>query len=224
VTGDFLLAENRYGRYAVPVESRRRRVSRAVLHGEVYEPDTTAFIAEEATRGDVVTAGAYFGDMLPAAASGGNLVFSAEPNPVNFEAALQTLKLNSTENVRLANAAFGARSGSARLQVDDGRRALGGGSRLVPARQRTPGVRFVACDIVRVDAVVDPGREIVLIHLDVEGSEARALRGALRTIRRWLPDLLLERPPTASRIWQELAALGYRDAGRISKNRLLVVR
>lgn len=51
---------------------------------------------------------------------------------------------------------------------------------------------FVSCQVVTIDSIVEPGRRVVLIHLDVEGSEARALRGSLRTIRQWLPDLLLE--------------------------------
>ena len=40
---DYVLGENQYGRYYIPVESRHRPAAQAILAGDVWEPATTVF-------------------------------------------------------------------------------------------------------------------------------------------------------------------------------------
>jgi FkbM family methyltransferase len=218
-----VLARNQYGQYAIPEESRHRPAAQTILSGRVWEPETTAFIADRARYGDVVSAGAYFGDMLPAAAAGGNTVYAAEPNPVNFAAAQTTLELNGIDNVRLYNVAFGAKAGTAYLEIADRfGTPHGGGSWIVPRLfPRRRGARRVECRVVAIDEIVPPSAEIVLVHLDVERSETNAIRGAIRTIERWRPDLLLETRPRFGAAARALRSLGYREVARLNTNALL---
>ena len=220
---DYVLGGNRYGRYCIPAESRHRPAALAILAGEVWEPATTAFIAERSRHGDVVTGGAYFGDMLPAAATGGNVVYAAEPNPVSFAAAQSTLEANGIENVELLNAGFGAQAGAGRLEVANAAGTPHGGGSWITSQLRISrrAATRVSCSLVAIDDFVPLEREVALIHLDVEGFEAKALRGAMGTIERCLPDLLLERRPRHGRVARRLASLGYRDVDELDGNTLL---
>jgi len=220
---DYVLGENEYGRYCIPAESRHRPAAQAILAGEVWEPATTAFIAEQSRHGDVVTGGAYFGDMLPAAASGGHVVYAAEPNPVNFGAAQSTLEANGIENVRLVNAGFGARAGARSIEVADAAGNPHGGGSWITSQRRVSrrAATRLPCALVAIDDLVPPGRAVTLIHLDVEGFEKQALRGALGTIERCLPQLLLEARPRLGHIARRLASLGYRDVAEMDGNTLL---
>lgn len=222
---DYVLGENQYGRYCIPAESCHRPAAQAILAGEVWEPATTAFIAEQGRHGAVVTGGAYFGDMLPAAATGGNIVYAAEPNPVNFEAAESTLEANGIENVRLVNAGFGAKAGARRIEVTDAAGKPHGGGSWITSQLRISrrAATRVPCSLVAIDDLLLPERTVALIHLDVEGFEKQALRGAMRTIERCLPQLLLEGRPRVGLIARRLASLGYRDVAEMDGNTLLSV-
>jgi hypothetical protein len=55
-----------------------------------------------------------------------------------------------------------------------------------------PGANLIACQIVRIDDVVEPAAAVSLIKLDVEGAEFSALRGASTTIERWRPNMPCE--------------------------------
>lgn len=223
---DYVLGENQYGRYCIPAESRHRPAARAILAGEVWEPETTAFIADQGRHGDVVTGGAYFGDMLPAAAMGGHTVYAAEPNPVNFAAAQSTLEANGIANVRLLNAGFGAKAGARRIEVAAaGGEPHGGGSWITSQlRISRRAATRLPCALVVIDDLVPPERDVALIHLDVEGFEKQALRGAMGTIERCLPQLLLESRPRSGHVARRLASLGYRDVAEMDGNTLLSAR
>jgi FkbM family methyltransferase len=220
---EYVQGENRYGRYCIPAESRHRPAAQAILAGDVWEPETTAFIAQQSRYGDVVTGGAYFGDMLPAAANGGTTVYAAEPNPVNFAAAKLTLEANGIENVKLVHAGFGVKPGLAVIEVADRFGTPHGGGSWITSQLRIGrrGAERVSCSLVAIDDLVPTDHQVALVHLDVEGFESQALRGALQTIERCLPDLLLERRPRYGRAAGRLASLGYRVVAEMDGNTLL---
>jgi FkbM family methyltransferase len=62
---------------------------------------------------------------------------------------------------------------------------------------------------VTLDSLLQP-RRVALIKIDAEEHEAAVVRGALQTIRRDLPHLIIEGMPTAYE--HELVALGYAPA------------
>ncbi len=188
-----VIAENRFGRYCVPQDASRRPAAFAVLSGRIWEQGTLAFICNEAQGGDVVHAGAFFGDFLPALSHACTNVWACEPVSTNFEFAECTVELNRLENVHLRNAALSSESGS-RVMVtrDQQGRPLGGLSRIVTGVEADP--RTETVEVIKIDDLVPGDADVKVIHLDVEGHEEWALAGAHATIERCQPVIVSESP------------------------------
>ncbi|HEY1638829.1 MAG TPA: FkbM family methyltransferase [Rhizomicrobium sp.] len=218
---EYLLGANRYGKYCVPPASEHRRAVAAILAGKVYERRTIRFMIEHCAAGDIVHAGTYFGDFLPAlsvALHPQALIWAFEPNCENFCCAKNTIEMNGLENVRLMNAGLGAKPDTMLLQVRDADGALrGGSSRLV--RTREPGAEHEEVRIVAVDDIIPADRAISILQLDVEDFEQEALTGALSTVRRCLPVMILENLPRDEAWFQQnILSLGYAFRGKVHAN------
>ena len=97
-----IVSYNKYGGYCVPELSRERPAAKRILAHDIYEPGTIERLQTHCGEGDVVHAGTYFGDFLPAIA--GALARNArawafEPNRENYRCARITLELNDIPNV-----------------------------------------------------------------------------------------------------------------------------
>lgn len=217
----FIIAANRFGRYAVPEASKHRPAARAILAGEVWEPETIAFMAAHCGSGDIVHAGTYFGDFLPAlshALAKDARLWAFEPSRQNFRCARRTVARNGLENVELRHAALGARSETLPLKIASSKgRAMGGSASV--ERTREAAFRYERAHIVALDDILPPERPISILQLDVEHFEQEALEGGLATVRRCLPVLLLENLPRDG-VWfeQAILALGYRSIGKVHVN------
>lgn len=221
-----LVSYNKYGGYCVPKSSRHRPAAQRILSGRVYEPGSIQFMASHCRDGDVVHAGTYFGDFLPALSEGvapGSKVWAFEPNRENVRCARITLEINAIENVVLTNAGLGAETGQLLIQtVDEGGRSLGGASRIVAGASHETS-EAVPVQMVTVDDIVDSDRNVSIIQLDVEGYEKEALTGALETIQRCLPILILEVLPNSTLSnsdWfaETVLSLGYRKTHDLHGN------
>ncbi|HEY1615676.1 MAG TPA: FkbM family methyltransferase [Rhizomicrobium sp.] len=221
------IAGNSFGSYCVPAASKRRPAARAILRGEVWEPETIAFLTQHCGAGDIVHAGTYFGDFLPAlsrALATGAHIWAFEPSLTNFRCAEITLKLNGISNVVLTHAGLGACHAPARLRVgEDGRHDAGGGSTIVA--DDIAGFEHEDTQLVTVDETVPASRAIAVLQLDVEGYEQEALEGALETIRRCRPVLVLEKPPRDPGWFESrVLSLGYRQTGTLHVNQIYEIQ
>jgi FkbM family methyltransferase len=210
-----VLCENEFGRYAVPLSSSHRPAAQGVLRGGVWEHETIDYMRAHADR-DIVHAGTYFGDFLPAVSAAmrpGFTVYAFEPNSENHACAEWTVLLNGLGNVRLRRAALGDASSVRQLQTSEGGRPLGGMSRITDA----PSGDWEDVATVRLDDVLATDADVGVLQLDVEGFEEPALRGALDTIARCRPILILETPPRMF-IDSHIAPLGYQKAGSVCGN------
>lgn len=226
-----IVSYNEYGAYCIPLSSLHRVAASRVLGNDVYEPETLRFMRARCGTGDVVHAGTYFGDFLPALSSGcapGAKVWAFEPNPENYRCARVTLELNGVSNVTLTNAGLGAEAELLGVLTADAQGLpLGGASRIVrdddAARKNAETIR-----VVPIDEVVPAGRKVTIVQLDVEGHEQPALAGALATIRRCRPIIILEVLPESDLIdsvWfrKHVLALGYRKTGELHANSVFEV-
>lgn len=217
---------NCYGRYCIPLASAHRPAARRILAGDVHEPETIRFMIQNHGGSDIVHAGTYFGDFLPALSRNMNpdaCLWAFEPNPENHSACEQTIALNALKNVRLANAGLGSKKDSGLVLTRDQQgRSLGGCSRLVDPQEMIAGELTSAVQIVRLDDVVPPYRPVGILQLDVEGSEEAALRGAIGLLRRWRPILILERKPDSHWFEANITPLGYTEAQKLHGNRLFL--
>lgn len=172
-------------------------------------------------------AGTFFGDFLPALSRDApkSRIWAFEPNPENFKCAFVTAYLNGLSNVELHNAALGETRGYLPLLITDlSGRSLGGGSRIADDDVYYGSKALtVLVKTVSIDDIVPPDRCVSIIQLDVEGYEKFALTGAIRTIRRWRPTLVLEILPDESWLSEQLYPLGYRIEGNLHENTVLKV-
>jgi len=229
-TLDYVLAENKYGKYCVPVSSRDRLAAQKVLSGDVYEPDTIEFMISYCRDGDIVHAGTYFGDFLPAlsrACVSQAKIWAFEPNPENFRCAKKTVEINELHNVVINNMGLGERVESLiMMTTDDNGKALGGRSRLLNIDNNKFSGGIETVQIVAIDEMIPSDRSVSIVQLDVEGHEKRALTGALKTIQRCLPIIIVE--AYSDRLFESewflknLSPLGYKIRQKIHNNTILM--
>ena len=222
------IAYNKYGGFCVPTSSRHRTAAQKILSGDVYEPETIEFLASNNNGGDIVHAGAYFGDFLPALSRSlmsGAKVWAFEPNHENYRCALITTYINDLQNVELINAGLGERQDSLVMVTSsaDGR-ALGGGSRILKDGDEISSERREEVQVVTLDETIPLDRTVSIIHLDVEGYEGEALSGSLETIRRCLPIILLETLPENEWMTKNILCLGYRKNGVVHSNAIYYIK
>jgi FkbM family methyltransferase len=191
-----MIVENRYGRYSLPKSMAHRPVGMALRCGGVWE-STTIQLLQSGCAHSIIHAGAFIGDMLPAlsqALAPGKVIYAFEPNPESCEAAVETIALNQLGNVHLSGRALGPNSEMpAVLGITHRGTSWGGGSRIFDNPSTAPvGEDTIKVTMVRLDDVIPADERISLIHLDVEGYEEKALRGAERIINQWHPALIIE--------------------------------
>ncbi|MHA7870855.1 MAG: FkbM family methyltransferase [Hyphococcus sp.] len=217
------IAYNDFGAYCVPLAAKHRPAARSIMAGRIWERATLDFIGSCDGHGDIVHAGAFFGDFFPLlskAAGSRARVWAFEPNLSNYKAAQLTLSLNDIDNITLTRAGLGAQTGTGSLVVRNNRGlALGGASFVDDAG--TDAAASEEIDIVALDSFLPAGRSVRMIQLDVEGYEQEALAGALGVIKRDRPVLLLETLPETAWFEDHLAPLGYARRGRVDENHII---
>src|SRR5579864_7079326 len=105
------VAYNQYGGFCVPRSSQHRPAVQSILSGKVWEPETIEYLVKNAPRGDIVHAGTFFGDFLPALSrcrTEAERVWAFEPNAENFRCAQITIIINRLANVQISNVGLGS--------------------------------------------------------------------------------------------------------------------
>ena len=220
---EHIIASNEHGTYCVPASSKSRPAAAAVLAGKVWERKTISFMADNCAGGDIVHAGAYFGDFIPGlskALRDQAHLWAFEPSSENYACAKKTLELNAIANATLTHGALGARAGIKLLRTGaPSYPAMGGASRVVKSEK--PGFTHEDTRVVALDDVVPENRLVTIVQLDVEGFEKQALSGALQTIKRCMPILILETLPRDPDWFErEILSLGYREIAKIHANKV----
>jgi FkbM family methyltransferase len=168
------------GRARVATRTRSLRLDR--------EPElTSAFLELLEPRELVVDGGAHWGLYSLMAAMAGCRVVAFEPSAHNRRQLASNLRLSGLSgSVELREEALWSERGS--LEFSDYEGPSWGLSMMASARSRVVGARRMVPTIALDDLDLAPR----VIKLDVEGAEAAALRGALRTLRDARPTLLVE--------------------------------
>ena len=222
------IRENKHGLYYIPDSQLHRPVAAVVANGKVWEEQTINYIIDNLDNKSVITAGAYYGDFLPAISKETNgTVFTYEPVPELFECAKKTIDLNKLHNVIIENKALSNKSGYVTMELVGKRndhtgrsgeiiQDLGGASHIVPNTSPTT----IEVESATLDSLVPDDCEISVIHLDVEGHEAKALEGATQLIKNNLPIIIVETFPSGF-FAKHLAPLGYIRHDKVHGNTIL---
>lgn len=224
------IRKNKHGLYYIPDNQLHRPVAAVVAKGEVWEEQTINYIIDNLGDKSVITAGAYYGDFLPAISKETNgIVFTYEPVPELFEYAKKTISLNKLHNVIIENKALSNKSGCVTMELVGKRKdhigksgaegLLGGASYITSNTSHTT----IEVESATLDSLVPDECEISVIHLDVEGHEVEVLEGANQLIKNNLPIIIVETFP--SRFFENhLAPLGYTRRGLVCGNTILKTR
>ena len=221
------IAYNEYGGYCVPLASQQRPLCQKVLKGEVFEPDTIEYMTKNAGDGDIIHAGTFFGDFLPALSrslADGKHVWAFEPNIENYRCAQVTMALNDIKNVHLIHAGLGAAASTSEVLVKTKNgKSLGGRSKIIDDVSNENVTEEVK--IVALDEVIPKDRRISILQLDVEGSEEKALTGGMELIKRCKPLLILEDDygVTESKWFKDnILDMGYKISSSLHYNKLVI--
>jgi FkbM family methyltransferase len=192
-------------------------VDRTIFATGEWEPLETALIAARLRPGDTfVDVGANIGyfTLLGARLVGPTgRVHAVEANPRTFALLQHNLALNGCSNASAHGVAVGEAAGTARIvSREDGN---AGADFAVFDGSDGAGTRI---DVVRLDALVRDPR-VRLIKIDIEGAEAKALRGATALLAgphapdllfEFTPDFLAQSGDDPRAMIGALAAAGYR--------------
>lgn len=223
-----MIAYNKHGGYFTPLSSQKNPAVQKIFSAKVFEPETVKFMRKNCGKGDIIHAGTFFGDFLPGisnALSEGSKIWAFEPNVENFRCAQITCLINNLKNVNLHNAGLGAHKSKVKMLVEtESGIGLGGMSKIInePKKGRT-----IEVDINLIDDAIPKDRSVSIIQLDVEGYEKEALSGALETIKRCKPIIILEdNNKVIETDWfsENILKLGYEITGELHKNTLLTLK
>ncbi len=227
---DAFIAYNEYGGYCIPSNCITRPAVRRLLDGRAHEPNTIKYMRENCGKGDIVHAGTFFGDFLPALSSAISekaRIWAFEPNFDNYRCARMTIILNDLKNVNLKNLGLGEEKATKRLRIQrPSGEFMGGGSEIIKDNDQGGGT-IVDIPIKSLDSCIPADRNISIIQLDVEGYEEQALKGAIATIKRCKPILILEDETDSTEddwFQDNIKSLGYSKMGEIHRNKLFICR
>ena len=207
---NFMLAENMYGKFYVPRSSSHTYTSKTILRGDVHEPKTIKFICQHSYKGDVIHAGAGFGDFLPGLSRGCNgKIWTFEPNLENYRSAKKTIRANQLKNIKLFNYALGKSQSEGLLRIAKNNLTLGPRCEMFFNQDDVLENEIQSTKIVTLDAIIPKKTAISIIHLDVEGYEFEVLLGAQDTIQRNNPLIILEIHTEALKYNEFMETLDY---------------
>jgi len=135
-------------------------------------------------------------------------LWAIEPQRIVFQNLCANVALNGLTNVRTINAAMSDEAGTIRVPPVDYRKSgnFGGISLMTAPAKGGEDVPMLRLD----DAFT--GRRLDLLKIDVEGMEARVLRGGAETVATFRPILYLEndRQDLAQELIELVFSMGYR--------------
>lgn len=171
-----------------PANALDRPATRMVLEGKYHEPETHNIVEWLFKRrpGDMISAGTFFGDMLPSwSAKCPGTVYAFEPVTDSYVLARLCQMENDLDNVILFNAALSGEIGSARIRTERPRdgKSTGGGARIHKKGDQI--ITTMSMDSLNL-------QDLSVMQLDLEGHEKVAMPGARETILRCKPVILLE--------------------------------
>jgi len=177
-----MIAKNQFGKYSIPEEISYTYTAQFILSGGVHEDTTIDYL--KSIGGNIIHAGAGFGDFLPALKNC-DKVFTFEPNKLMYESCLETISMNELSNVDLFPYAIGNSNGFSNLKhIDEVGQEMGPRSEISDIGEKVK--------IVKLDSIIPNDCKISAIHLDLEGFEFDALSGAKDIIERDKPIIILE--------------------------------
>jgi FkbM family methyltransferase len=175
-----------------------------VLHHRHFIEDLSPAALRSVRGRDVLDVGGYIGDSaLVLAGYTDKMVYSFEPSPLNLEKIRETIRLNGAARIVPVPLGLGDREETLFMAADH---VFGSGT----FSARGEPVKVTTLD----EWAGRSGADVGLIKVDIEGHEQRFLKGAVETIKKHRPAMLLSVYHNASDFFEikpfiEGLGLGY---------------
>jgi FkbM family methyltransferase len=246
---NIIYGENKYGKYAIPADTHLKHPVKMAMRGEVHEEATIQYIINNCGGGAIIHAGLFYGDFLPAFAKTGNKVFGFEPVKRFYDCAQLTLDLNFPEgnhDVEIFNYGLSDEETTKNIMHTDAGGLGMGGSALydydTPEKVKMlqelydydPDIKpeqIEETQVVTLDSIIplEWQSKVSVLHLDIEGLEEKALKGALNIIRQSKPIILVEtwkgeKDLETDFYQKEIYPLGYSLHDKIHRNAILKIK
>lgn len=116
-------------------------------------------------------------------------VYGFEPDPINFKACKENIKLNTFNNLKVENIGLGDEKGSFNLVVDTETNRGGNRIELKTQDKNTTTIKVECLDDWIIKNKI---KKIDLIKIDVEGFETNVVKGGLTILKKMHPILFIE--------------------------------
>ncbi|MCS7191951.1 MAG: FkbM family methyltransferase [Armatimonadetes bacterium] len=211
---DYVLVSNVNG-FTMLVKSTDEGIGRELAFHRIHEPMVTKLLPSFVCLGStVLDIGANIGyyTLLSSQLVGlKGLVVAVEPHPDNVRLLELNLRLNRVENVKVLPTAVSDEIGVTEMFVSRG----SNWHSLHPTERTNLGT--ISVPMTTIDEIVlQIGRPIDLIRMDIEGWEIKALQGAKETLKRDRPSIVMEIHPAymqqgeLKQLLTWLQSLGYK--------------
>jgi FkbM family methyltransferase len=153
---------------------------------------------EYALSGDIIDCGAFIGDssLLFSRKTKGK-VYAIEAQGKNVELIYETIRLNHVQNIEVIKKGVGEKKETGFIYQHEN----GNFGTLNPYDSRQY-IEREAIEIDTIDHIVEENHiNVSLIKADIEGSESAMLRGAVNTLRRFKPTLMICIHHTPTDFW-----------------------
>ena len=180
--------------HRLQTDLRQFHLGFAIASGH-FEPHETAFVVKTIKKGmTVLDVGAnigYFSTIFAGLVGDSGKVIAFEPVTDTYHKLSAAISMNGLESmVELRKAAASETTGTCQISYNPDSVNMGGVSIALVGAETPYSIQETAAT-VRIDEVVG-GRPVHFIKMDVEGAEGLALSGALETIRRNKPIMMIE--------------------------------
>lgn len=205
--------------YFVPKYAVHRPVAGRILRKKHVSPPLHELVERvmQWRPGSMLHAGTFFGDMLPSfSRKTPGLLYAFEPVLENYLLARHLIERNELDNVLLFHAglAEGTRLGEVETMRGDDRHR--GGASFVVSDRRPPTNVTQRISLIPIDHLAID--DLSMLQLDVEGFERHVLEGAVETIARNEPVIVLE--DNRDNCEKLLRSLGYTRSGQVAGDHL----
>jgi FkbM family methyltransferase len=151
-----------------------------------FEPETTDFLLGR-KPGQFIDVGAHVGRYSVLLAMQGSRVLAVEPNGGNFAQLSENIRLNGLSE-RIAAVTVGCSETAERRDLFCVPANEGGASFV----KRSAAATVESCELRPLDALCEGCASVDVIKVDVEGFELNVLKGAVRTLEKHRPLLIVE--------------------------------
>lgn len=195
------------------VEMRDKGVSQTLFVDGIYEKAETELFERILKPGmTFVDVGGHIGYYTLIAAQRVKHVITFEPNPTNFDLLKKNIEINGYTNVTAVQKLVGKVDGKASVFLDS---ENSGATSISQENTQHYSDSFVA-EFVTLDEFIN--EPIDVLKIDTQGAEGLVIEGALETIRRDKPIIVMEFCPFMARncgvdpvkLYECLADLGYK--------------